>query len=255
MKTLSTILDFVIDEKFLIPFLSTLGAALAIIVGQQIFGFSARQKKKLYCIAYISDVADRLLFSNLIVKKTTILPHIKATKEIIKGNNELLDIMFKADEFDILTGKTIEFNHLPEEYKLLVGFDSIKTLQAIEFVTALSVNDSSKISLNDFVKNNLKKGLHFDSQSDDEKLDILNTYWDYLDQVDRDIDRINGFIVNILIPTIEKYKNRFGFKFFNKKQISQNIKQIRKIHKQFEELIPNPDDIKNSINNGIQKVL
>ena len=83
---MDTIVDFLKDEKFLIPFLSTLGAALAIIIGQQIFGFSTRQKKKLYCIAYISDVADRLLFSNLIVKKNTILPHIKATKEIINAD-------------------------------------------------------------------------------------------------------------------------------------------------------------------------
>ena len=255
MITMNAIADFLKDEKFLIPFLSTLGASLAIIIGQQILGFSARQRKKLYCIAYISDVADKLLFSNLIIKKNTIIPHIKATKEIIKGNSELLDIMFKADEFDILTGKTIEFNHLPEEYKLLVGFDSIKTLQTIEFVTALSVDDSSKISLNDFVKNNLKKGLHFDSQSENEKLDILNTYWDYLDKVDRDIDRINGFIVNILVPTIERYKNRFGFKFFSRKEISNNIRQIKSLHKDFKKLIPNSEDMKNNINNGIQKVI
>jgi hypothetical protein len=255
MCTLIAILDFIKDEKFLIPFLSTLGASLAIIVGQQIFAFSSRQRKKLYCIAYISDVADKLLFSNLIIKKNTILPHIHATKEIINGNSELLDIMFKADEFDILTGKTIEFNHLPEDYKLLVGFDSIMTLQAIDFITALSNDDSSKERLNDFVKNNLKKGFQFTSLAEQDKLDILNAYWDYLDQVDRHIDQINGFIVNILMPTIDKYKKRVGFMLFSKKEITEIIDRIKGLQIEFKELIPNQDDIKNSIDNGIQKVL
>lgn len=248
-------IDFIQDEKFIIPFLSTLGASLAIIIGQQISLFLERQRKKLYCIGYITDVADKLLYSHLIIKKNTILPHIKATKEIINGNYQLLDVMFTADEFDILTGKTMEFNHLPAEYKLLVGFDSIHTLQSIEFITSLSIDDSSKVNLNDFVKNNLKKGLHFNSLQEREKLDILNTYWDYLDQVDRHTDRISGFIINVLIPTIEKYKNRLEFKFFSKREISKNIIKIKLLHKEFNELIPTVNDMKDNLNSGIQKVL
>ena len=202
-------IKFLLDEKFLIPFLSTLGASMSIIVGQLIFGFSSRQRKKLYCVNYISDVADKLLFSNLNIKVKTILPHIEATKRIISGDIELLDIMFKADEFDILDGKNIEFNHLPEDYKLLVGYDSMKTLQVIELLKSLSNDDSSKTNLNLFVKENLKSQLKFNLKSEREKEDVLNNYWDYLDQVDRHIDRINGFIVTILIPTIEKYKSKF----------------------------------------------
>lgn len=248
-------IEYIMDERFLIPFLSTLGASLSIIIGQQIFSFSVRQRKKLYCINYISDVADRLLFANLIVKKHTILPHIKATQKIIKGDSQLLDIMFKADEFDILSGQSIEFNHLPEEYKLLVGYDSMKTLQAIEFIRALTMDNSSKVNLNEFVKDYLKSELKFNSKLESEKLDILNTYWDYLDQVDRHIDRVNGFIINMLIPTIDSYKRKFGFKFFPTKEISRNLKKMRATQKEYNDLIPSIEKIKSNFGSGIQKVL
>lgn len=248
-------IEFIKDEKFLIPFLSTLGASTSIIIGQQIFSFSSRQRKKLYCINYISDVADRLLFANLIVKKHTILPHIIATKKIIGGDSQLLDMMFKADEFDILSGQSIEFNHLPEEYKLLVGYDSMGTLQAIEFIKALSMDNSSRINLNEFVKDNLKSELKFNVKSETEKLDILCTYWDYLDQVDRHIDRVNGFIINMLIPTFVSYKRKFGFKFFPTKDISRNLKKMRATQQEYSELIPSLEQIKSNFSSGIQKVL
>jgi len=248
-------IKFLLDEKFLIPFLSTLGASMAIIIGQQIFGFSSRQRKKLYCINYISDAANRLLNSNLIIKKHTVLPHIVAAKKILTGDSELLDNMFIADEFDILNSKGIEFNHLPDEYKLLVGYDSMSTLQTIEFFQSLLRDDSAKTNLNGFVKLNLKSEFIFNSKTPDEKNDILNTYWDYLDNIDRQIDRVTGFIINLLIPTIETYKKKRGFLLFPTKGISKNIEEMKSLGNQFKDLIPSVDDMKNTINNGIQKVL
>ena len=248
-------IKFLLNEKFLIPFLSTLGASLAIIIGQQFFVFSSRQRKKLYCINYILVIADGLLYSNLIVKKKTILPHIEATERIISGDLGLLDVMFKADEFDILTGPNVEFNHLPEEYKLLVGYESMQTLQAIEYFKTIYSDGSAKSNLNLFLRENLKRELQFKSKPKTEQDDILNSYWDYLDQVDRNIDMTTGFISNVLVPTIEKYKRNFGFLFFSKKEISQKLKRIKKLQTEFSELIPTRERIQSNLDDGIQKVL
>jgi len=246
-------IEFLLDEKFITPFLSTLGASLAIIIGQQIFNYSSRQRKKLYCLNYITNIADKLLYSNLIIKEKTILPHIEATKRILKGDKKLLNIMFKSDEFDILTSPSLEFNHLPQEYKLLMGFDDMKTLQAIEFLSSLIIDNSSKTNLNDFVKNNLKSELAFYSKSENEQVDLLQIYWDYLDQIDHTIDRINGYIINILVPTIKKYKNKRNFFFFYKKEINKNLKELIKLKKEFEHIIPDIEQLKNNLDNGIQK--
>lgn len=244
-----------INKDFLIPFLSTLGASLAIIVGQQIFSFKARQRKKLYCMSYISDVAYRLLSSTLIVKRHTTLPHIVATKRIIAGNTVLLDTMFKTDEFDILNGATMKFDHLPEEYKLLVGFDSMPILQAFNFLIALSIDESSKLNLNSFVKENLKSELLFHEQSQERQDDILNTYWDLLDNENRHIDRINNFIIDVITPLIENYKNRFGFICFSKKSINKNLDDIHVLQKENMDILSKKEDLQNRIHNGIQKVL
>lgn len=248
-------IEFILDARFLIPLLSTLGASLAIITGQQLFGFSARQRKKLYCISYISDVALRLLHSNLVIKKNTVLPHIVATKRIIKGDSELLDTMFKADEFSILDNQRIEFNHLPQEYKLLVGYDDMRLLQAIELLNAMSLDNSPDVNLNVFVKDNLKSELKFKSKNENERRDILNMYWDYLDNILRQTDRLNSFIIHVIIPMLEKYKNKFQFKFFSKKNINENIGQIRGLQKMFKDLIPAEEQIAKNIQGGIQKVL
>jgi len=161
--------------------------------------------------------------------------------------------MFKSDEFDILTSPSLEFNHLPQEYKLLMGFDDMKTLQAIEFLSSLIIDNSSKTNLNDFVKNNLKSELAFYSKSENEQVDLLQIYWDYLDQIDHTIDRINGYIINILVPTIKKYKNKRNFFFFYKKEINKNLKELIKLKKEFEHIIPDIEQLKNNLDNGIQK--
>ena len=248
-------IEFLLDEKFLMPFLSTLGASLAIIIGQQIFNFSSRQRQKLYCLNYITNIADKILFSNLLIKEKTIIPHIEATKNILKGDKELLEIMFKSDEFDILTSPSIEFNHLPQEYKLLIGFDDMKMLQAIEFLSSLIIDNSAKTNLNEFVKNNLKSELAFYSKSEKDRTDLLQIYWDYLDQIDYNVDRINGYIINVLVPSIKKYKKKRSFFFFQKKEINNNLKALIQLKKKFKSIIPDINDLKNNLDNGIQKVV
>ncbi len=58
----------------------------------------------------MTDVTVRLLQSSLIIQGKTILPHIEATKRILKGDSELLEKTLLADEFDILTDSPKRFN-------------------------------------------------------------------------------------------------------------------------------------------------
>ncbi len=131
----------------------------------------------------------------------------------------------------------------------------IYSLQAIELLTALAADNSSDVILNELVKGNLKSELQFNSKKEDEKLDILNTYWDYLDDILRKIDRLNGFIIYALIPILTTYKSRFRFKYFSQKNITENLKLINQLHVEFKVLIPTKEQIANNINNGIQKEL
>jgi hypothetical protein len=163
-------INFILDPKFLIPFLSTAGASLTIIILQSIHRIDTDRKKKLYTVAYMTVVGVRLLHSSLIIKKNTILPHLNATEKILKGDHDLLDKMFLADEFDILTDGSIDFNDLPEEHRVLVGYDDIHLLQAFESLLHFNKIDSTNNSLNDFVKVNLKSELSFRSKSSDEQM-------------------------------------------------------------------------------------
>lgn len=97
-----SIANFFWDEKFLVPFLATVGASLTMVLLLFISKFVNDHRKKLYAINYISNVCLIVLKSSLILKKHTIDPHIEATKRILSGNNKLLDDMFLSDEFDIL---------------------------------------------------------------------------------------------------------------------------------------------------------
>lgn len=171
---------FLTDEKFLIPFLSalfaTLGASLTILLIQFINRHIKDKKKKIYASSYITDVCFRVLTSNLILKKHTVIPHIEAVKRILKGDEELLNTMFLADEFDMLTDKSFDFNILSEEYKILLGCDDISLIQSYETLIYMIRNDKTRTNFNDFVKQNLKSEHLFKNQSPDKQSDILNTY-------------------------------------------------------------------------------
>ena len=87
-------MTFFTGDKFLIPFLSTLGAALTVIILQFIHRYINDRKKKIYAIGYIMHDCFLLLQSDLILKKHTIIPHLEAIKKIIAGDDELLETMF-----------------------------------------------------------------------------------------------------------------------------------------------------------------
>ena len=248
-------IEFLLNPNFLIPFLSTVGASLTIIILHSIYRFTNDRKKKLYTVSYMADVSFRLLQSNLILKNNTILPHIEAAKKMIDGDQNLLNKTFLADEFDILTDSTIEFNHLPEEYKVLVGYDNIQLLQSFEIILYLEKNDKTQNSFNEFVKQNLKSEHSFINKNQDEKVDILKTYWDYLDKIDHETNRIITFVLYMFFPSVRQYLNKKYFLFCSKENITTLLNRATKLHENFRGIIPEPDFFEKSIKGGIQKII
>lgn len=248
-------IDFILNPKFLIPFLSTAGASLTIIILQSIHRVDSDRKKKLYTVAYMTDVSLRLLQSSLILKKNTIIPHIEAAKKMIAGDQDLLKKTFLADEFDILTDGAIDFNNLPEEHKVLVGYNDIQLLQAFETILYLNRIDKTRNTLNDFVKLNLKSELSFANKNQDEQVDILSTYWDYLDKLDHEENRIIAFVLHIFLPRVRQYINRMSFLLYSKKNITTQLDGAVDLHNKYRSIIPDSSFFEKSVSGGIQKII
>ena len=248
-------IDFILNPQFLIPFLSTAGASLTIIFLQFIHRVDNDRKKKLYTVAYMTDVSVRLLQMSLILNKNTIIPHIEAAKKMIAGDQELLNKTFLADEFDILTDGAIDFNNLPEEHKVLVGYDDIQLLQAFEAILYLNKIDKTKNTLNDFVKLNLKSELSFANKSLNEQADTLRTYWDYLDKLGHEEDRIIAFVLHIFLPSVRQYINRKSFLLYSKKNITTQLDRAAELHNTYSSIIPDLSFFEKSVSGGIQKII
>lgn len=161
----------------------------------------------------MTDVSVRLLQSSLILRKNTIIPHIEAAKMMIAGDSDLLKKTFLADEFDILTDAAIDFNNLSEEYKVLIGYDDIRLLQAFETIIYLNRIDKTKNSFNDFVKLKLKSEFSFTNKSQDEQVDILSTYWDYLDKLDHEENRIISRSITLADSRVVTWSGFKGTRF------------------------------------------
>lgn len=249
------LIAFILDPKFLIPFLATAGASLTIIILQSIHKIDVESKNKLYTVSYMTDACVRLLQASLIIKNNTIIPHITAAKQIMAGDNELLKKMFLTDEFDVLTDDPINLNNIPEENKVLIGYDSIAFLQSFEMVLYLFKIEKTKNSFNKFVKSNLKSELAFHQKSQDEQIDILSTYWDYLDKLSHEKDRLIAFVLHIFLPHAKNYIKRRSFLLYSKKDINELFSKATGLSEQYKSIIPDTDFFQQSVNGGIQKIM
>ena len=248
-------MNFFTDEKFLIPFLATLGASSTILLLQFINKDRINKNKKFYACNYMLDVCYRILYSGLILKKHTIVPHIDAVQRMIKGDKKLLETTFLADEFDILTDQPFDFNLLPEEYKVLVGCDDINLIQSYETMIYLVKNERTRRTLNEFVKNNLKSVHFFENQNADKQIDILNTYWDYLDKIQHETDRVISSAIELVIPFIKKYIYKRQFLFFSKRNVNKLIAWETSILDNYKNILPEKEYWKKFISGGIQRAL
>jgi len=203
----------------------------------------------------MADTCVRLLQASLIIKKNTITPHITAAKQILAGDNELLKTMFLADEFDVLTDDPANLNNIPEEYKVLLGYDSIVILQSFEMVLSLYQIEKTKNSFNEFVKTNLKSELAFAQKNQDEQIEILSTYWDYLDKLSHEKDRVIAFVLYVFLPHAQEYINRNSFLLYSKKGINELFSKANELSEQYKSIIPGTDFFQQSVNGGIQKIM
>ena len=246
---------FLLQENLLLPFLATLGASVAIITINPLSRHVKEQKQRIYAAHYMLDTAYTILLSTLIVKKHTIIPHIEATKKIISGDDELLEKTLLADEFDILKTKSKPFSHLPNDFKVLVGYDDIKLVQVFDTLLYLNESEENRFHLNEFVKINLKSMNGFLSLDSYRRKDILNTYWDILDSLNHEANHILCFVRDAFLPILKLYINRKRFLLFRTSKVKKTINAIEKLIFTNKESFPEPDYMKKVKHGGIQRAL
>lgn len=245
-------MEFLQSYEFLVPFLSTLMAALAVIFIQFVFRFIDEKKKKLYATEYIVDVLQKVLFSNCFLKAKTVLPHIRAMERVLDGEVSLLQTMFDNDDIDILTDQIEHFYGLTEEHKILIGLDDLQLLQMFEKIICLEKNDSTIRPMNKFVKNNLKSIDDFNSLDVSQQQSCLTTYLNYLQRIDHSFTRTIFMITKTAKPRAEEYEKRKEFMLFSRKNIKSILSKIDEVIDEYKEIIPKDDFTKEMSEGGIQ---
>jgi len=248
-------MDLLTNEKFLIPLLATLGASLSVIGMQFISRYFQEQRQRVYAATYILDVTYRILFSEITLKKHTITPHIKATMRMADEDMELINTALMDDEFDILKAKPVQFSHLPNEYKVLLGYDDIELVQMFDSLLYLYENDINRTDLNRFVSNNLKSAHDFISNTPEKRKDILYTYYDYLNSIDHESNRIIFLVNSRILLSLTKYLCRGKFSLFSTCQAINAAKKIEKLLIDNKDIVPEEEYMVNVINGGIQNEL
>lgn len=138
---------------------------------------------------------------------------------------------------------------------MLVGYDDMQLLQAFETILYLNRIDKTRSSLNDFVKLNLKSELSFANKSQNEQVDILSTYWDYLDKLDHEENRIIAFVLHIFLPRVRQYINRMSLFLYSKKNITTQLDGAVDLRNKYRSIIPEPSFFEKSVSGGIQKII
>lgn len=248
-------MEFLTNEKLYLPLLATLGASLAVIGFQAINRYEREKMQRIYAVNYMLDVAFRILSSTLVVKNHTIVPHIEATKRILKGDSELLEQTLLTDEFDILKASPMIFSHLPNEFKVLVGYDDIELVQMFDTFLYISGADENRTHLIEFVKSNLKKVSEFLSKEQEERKDILNTYWDILESLDHESRRVLLFVRDMLLPKLSQYISGYQFFLFRTSVAKNRIASIISLIESNQDSFPEKGYIEKVRSGGIQGAL
>jgi len=242
-------------SKLLLPFISTMGAALTIMYINSINRRVKESKQKIYAATYILDSSMRMLSAEIIVLVHTIKPHIEASYTIAKGDKKLLETMLLSDEFDILTEAGPDFSHIPNEFTLQLGYDNLELVQVYDALLYMFRSDSARSSLNDFVKENLKSMDGFLQKGEAERIDILNTYIDYLDRLNHEAHRLIYMIAYNVLPRLEDYISSYKFMFYSTGHAKKAIQMTKSILRENADYIPNPDYAEKVKNGGIQNEL
>ena len=248
-------MEFLTNENLYLPLLTTLGASLAVIAFQAINLYEKEKKQRIYTVNYMLDVAFKIMSSTLVVKNHTILPHIEATKRILKGDSELLNQMLLTDEFDILKARPMLFKHLPNEFKVLVGYDNIELVQTFDTLLYIYGTDENREHLLEFVRSNLKKANKLLSEGKEEQQDILNTYWDILESLDHESSRVLLFVRDILLPNLTSYISGYQFFLFRTSVAKNRIATITSLIESNQDSFPEESYMEKIKHGGIQRAL
>ncbi|MBU2709137.1 hypothetical protein KCM76_24290 [Zooshikella marina] len=240
-------------SKLVLPFFSTMGAALIIMYINSVNRRVKETKQKIYAATYILDSSMRILSSEFILLIHTIKPHIEASYRIVKGDQKLLETMLLIDEFDILTVAGPDFSHIPNEFTLQLGYDNLELVQMYDTLLYLYRSDSTRKSLNDFLKDKLKSMDGFLQKSEPEKLDILNTYIDYLDRLQHEANRLIFMVSHNVLPSLEDYLKSYKFWFYSTSHANKTIKMIKDIMRNNVAYMPESDFMERVRHGGIQR--
>lgn len=238
-----------------LPFLATVGASFTVLAIQALTQLRREQRQRLYAVGYIADVLYKLAHSELIIQKHTIGPHIEATKRILSGDHELLELTLDTDEFDILAAGPLTFMQLPDDHKLLVGYDDIQIVQAFDALLHMHADDTNRLALRALVAGRLKSKRQFLELSEVHQVDALNTYWGYLRSLEHEGKRLTAFIFYIMVPRLRTYIGSKKFALFRTKPISRTLDRVEGLHLQYEEFVPGPEFFRQTRDAGIQGVL
>ena len=241
------------NDQLIIPFLATVGASLAVIFIQFFFRVLKETKQKIYAVSYISTISVRMLDSEFILKRHTIRPHVIAINRILNGDKALLIKIFESGEFDILRAGSMDYTHVPSEYLLHIGYDDITLVQMYETLLFLNQNEENRISMIQFVEENLQSQHDFFSLSEAKQIDILETYKEYLYRLEHEVDRMISFIRDAIAPAYKSYIGSHYFWFFKTKIPKNAIKGISSIIESNKDMLPSDGYMKESIQGGIQK--
>jgi hypothetical protein len=248
-------MESLLVSKLVLPFIATMGAALTIMYINSVNRRVKETKQKIYAATYILDSSMRMLSSEFIILIHTIKPHIEASYRIGKGDEKLLETMLLADEFDILTEQGPDFSHIPNEFSLQLGYDNLELVQVYDMLLYLFRSDSARSSLNNFVKENLKSMDGFLKTDESERIDILNTYIDYLYRLEHEANRLIFMIAYNVLPRLEEYVSSYKFAFYSTKHAKKTIEMTKNILRDNAEHIPKQDFMEKVKNGGIQSEL
>ncbi len=245
-------MESLLISELVLPFLATMGAALTIMYVNSINRRVKESKQKIYAATYILDSSMRMLLSEFIVLVHTIKPHIDVSYRIVKGDQKLLETTLLTDEFDILTEARPDFSHIPNEFSLQLGYDNLELVQVYDTLLYLFQSDSARSSLNNFVKDNLKSMDGFLQKNESERIDILNTYIDYLDRLEHKSNRLVYMIAYNVLPRFENYISSYRFMFYSTSHAKKTIQMTKNILRENAAHIPKPDFMEKVRHGGIQ---
>jgi|GEM_PF-2533234 len=242
-------------DAFYLPFASTVSAALVLLLLQFIARIVTEQRKKLYAVAYTLDSCFRALNSSAIILRHTVNPHIEAAKRILEGEHELLQKMFLSGDFDILTDDTPHFDHLTTDTKVLLGGDDVELVQLADTLNNLCANDRKERALNSFVAQNLGDFHVFASLEESRRNAIVAAYWDHLEGIRINLERLIAFIAHIIAPRFVKYSKSWQFWCFARGSIRTAKQRLASSQEINSDLIPNSEFFFERVQSGIQRAL